>query len=523
MRACATASSCAPTSTGRSAAAHYPVLLMRLPYDKADGRRTSATRHPCVVRPAGLPGGRAGHARPLRARTATFAPFLHEAEDGYDTIEWAAAPAGQPTDAWDVRLLVPRGRPAARSRRAAAVARHDLPRVHELAGLRGLDLQPWRLRARVRRALGRVPRARHGPARRRRGRAATAARGARQRPRALLDAAVRQLAAGARTSRAVLLGVARPSDERRLLGGLRRRQRVQPGARARPAHRRLVRHVPERSRQELRRAEPSLGSTAEARDRALVPLDWAPVEWPGNPPDGLPAGARSTAGSCAGSTASSRRTRTRRSAAPSACTCSARAGASSTAWPPGSRRSNSSTCTRAAAPTPRRATACCRPRIPATSRPDAYIYDPLGVVPRTGGHSCCVPSAAPMGPACQCDAETAKTMLVYTSAPLEREVVLIGDVRATLYAASSAVDTDFAVRLCVVDPGGCSRNLQEGIVRRARPRSDERAIADRPRTGLSLRDRARPRRRPRAGGRAAARRRRELGLPAVGPEPQHWR
>jgi putative CocE/NonD family hydrolase len=63
-------------------------------------------------------------------------------------------------------------------------------------------------------------------------------------------------------------------------------------------------------------------------------------------------------------------------------------------------------------------------------------------------------------------------MLVYTSAPLEREVVLIGDVRATLYAASSAVDTDFAVRLCVVDPSGCSRNLQEGIVRaRARDRT----------------------------------------------------
>jgi uncharacterized protein len=70
-----------------------------------------------------------------------------------------------------------------------------------------------------------------------------------------------------------------------------------------------------------------------------------------------------------------------------------------------------------------------------------------------------------MGPACQSAAEAAKTMLVYTSAPLEREIALIGDVRATLYAASSAVDTDFAVRLCVVDAGGCSRNLQEGIVR----------------------------------------------------------
>src|SRR5439155_13460592 len=79
--------------------------------------------------------------------------------------------------------------------------------------------------------------------------------------------------------------------------------------------------------------------------------------------------------------------------------------------------------------------------------------------------SCCVPSVSPIGPACQSAAETAKTMLVYTSAPLEREIALIGNVRATLFAASSAVDTDFAVRLCVVDVDGCSRNVQEGIVR----------------------------------------------------------
>jgi uncharacterized protein len=35
----------------------------------------------------------------------------------------------------------------------------------------------------------------------------------------------------------------------------------------------------------------------------------------------------------------------------------------------------------------------------------------------------------------------------------------------TLYAASSAVDRDFTARLCLVDPGGESVNLKEGIVR----------------------------------------------------------
>jgi putative CocE/NonD family hydrolase len=42
---------------------------------------------------------------------------------------------------------------------------------------------------------------------------------------------------------------------------------------------------------------------------------------------------------------------------------------------------------------------------------------------------------------------------------------LIGDVSATIYAATTAVDTDFAVRLCVVDSAGVSTNIQEGIVR----------------------------------------------------------
>ncbi len=45
-------------------------------------------------------------------------------------------------------------------------------------------------------------------------------------------------------------------------------------------------------------------------------------------------------------------------------------------------------------------------------------------------------------------------MLVYSSEPLERDLVLAGDVTATLWAASSAVDTDFTVRLCTVDALG---------------------------------------------------------------------
>ena len=42
---------------------------------------------------------------------------------------------------------------------------------------------------------------------------------------------------------------------------------------------------------------------------------------------------------------------------------------------------------------------------------------------------------------------------------------LIGDVTVTLYAATSARDTDWTARLCEVHPDGRSINLQEGIVR----------------------------------------------------------
>lgn len=102
---------------------------------------------------------------------------------------------------------------------------------------------------------------------------------------------------------------------------------------------------------------------------------------------------------------------------------------------------------------------------PAVEPPDVFVYDPAAPNMPAGGHSCCWPEITPMGPACQCEAESTKTVLVYTGEPLEYDVELVGSVSVELYAASSALDTDFTARLCVVDEAGCSRNVQEGIVR----------------------------------------------------------
>lgn len=102
---------------------------------------------------------------------------------------------------------------------------------------------------------------------------------------------------------------------------------------------------------------------------------------------------------------------------------------------------------------------------PGPEPPDVFVYEPDLPAPTAGGHSCCVEALVPMGPADQRAAEGTKQILVYTSPPLERPLEVVGDVRVTLYAATTAPDTDFTARLCAVDETGRSTNLLEGIVR----------------------------------------------------------
>jgi putative CocE/NonD family hydrolase len=104
------------------------------------------------------------------------------------------------------------------------------------------------------------------------------------------------------------------------------------------------------------------------------------------------------------------------------------------------------------------------PEPPGDEPADVFVYDPSFPAPSRGGHSCCFEDA-PMGPAAQNATEALGTVLVYTSAPLKRDLVLVGDASVTLHAASSARDTDFTARLCTVAPDGRSTNVQEGIIR----------------------------------------------------------
>ena len=56
-------------------------------------------------------------------------------------------------------------------------------------------------------------------------------------------------------------------------------------------------------------------------------------------------------------------------------------------------------------------------------------------------------------------------VLVYNSSPLKRDIAIAGNIYAEIYAASSARDTDWLVRLEDVDADGNSIRLTDGILR----------------------------------------------------------
>ena len=55
--------------------------------------------------------------------------------------------------------------------------------------------------------------------------------------------------------------------------------------------------------------------------------------------------------------------------------------------------------------------------------------------------------------------------MVYTTPVLERDLEVTGPVTLSLYAATSAVDTDFTAKLVDVQPDGYACNLTDGILR----------------------------------------------------------
>lgn len=96
---------------------------------------------------------------------------------------------------------------------------------------------------------------------------------------------------------------------------------------------------------------------------------------------------------------------------------------------------------------------------------DSFVYDPANPVPTVGGPLCCDATHLPPGPRDQREVEARNDVLVYSTPPLEQDVEVTGPVTLDLFAKSSAVDTDFTAKLVDVGPDGFARNLTEGILR----------------------------------------------------------
>lgn len=98
---------------------------------------------------------------------------------------------------------------------------------------------------------------------------------------------------------------------------------------------------------------------------------------------------------------------------------------------------------------------------------DVYLYDPRNPVPTLGGPTYLpgLAIAANSGPRDQRVIETRSDVLTYTTEALDEPLEVTGPVTVVLYAASSAVDTDFTAKLIDVWPDGRAMSLVDGIVR----------------------------------------------------------
>jgi uncharacterized protein len=101
------------------------------------------------------------------------------------------------------------------------------------------------------------------------------------------------------------------------------------------------------------------------------------------------------------------------------------------------------------------------PRVPGEEPTDRFVYDPHDPVPTCGGNTLIIP----MGVQDQRQVETRQDVLVYTSAPLTTPLEVTGPLVVTLFATSSAPDTDFTAKLVDVRPDGYAQNLADGIIR----------------------------------------------------------
>ncbi len=109
---------------------------------------------------------------------------------------------------------------------------------------------------------------------------------------------------------------------------------------------------------------------------------------------------------------------------------------------------------------------------PGSETIDQYRYDPSDPTPTLGGNILMNALFAP-GVKDQRTIEARPDVISYTSEPLTQDTEVTGRIVVKLWASSDAPDTDFVARLVDVHPDGFARNLADGIIR-ARYRNGEK-------------------------------------------------
>ncbi len=108
---------------------------------------------------------------------------------------------------------------------------------------------------------------------------------------------------------------------------------------------------------------------------------------------------------------------------------------------------------------------------------DRYTYDPADPVPTLGGNHSVGPYNPGLYDFCKPGAFDQRPLagrrdiVSYATAPLDADTEVTGPVRLILHASSSAPDTDFVAKLVDVHPDGRAMNITEGVIR-ARFRND---------------------------------------------------
>jgi uncharacterized protein len=111
---------------------------------------------------------------------------------------------------------------------------------------------------------------------------------------------------------------------------------------------------------------------------------------------------------------------------------------------------------------------------PRAESPDHYVYDPAKPVPTIGGPLCCDSWHLAPGPRDQRPVEARDDVLIYSTPAFAQDTEITGPVSLELFAKSTAVDTDFTAKLVDVAPDGFAQNLTEGIIRTRYRESQEK-------------------------------------------------